>query len=89
MGAAWRTESAVPNSPMIFTPKPAAKCNGPVSPDMTSFAWFSTDKYTAKSFTGGNSKASGTACFSSTMRFRSRSLGPAENANLYPALVAN
>ena len=41
MGA-QRSGEVGPNSEMVGTPKPAAKCNGPVSPEMNTLARAST-----------------------------------------------
>ena len=70
---AQRAGEVGPNSAMSGTPSPAAKCIGPVSPEIKTWARFNTARNKDKS-SAGSTGASGTRVFNSDASICSRGL---------------
>src|ERR1019366_1086648 len=86
---AQSTGEVAPNRARVGTPTPAAKCNGPVSPETNTSARLSTARYNARSGIGCNTGASGTSRLKWFSNDSSRAPVPVAKINLSPAAAAS
>jgi len=86
---AHRVGELGPNSASVGTPKPAAKCNGPVSPEIKTFARFNTARNRDRSGTTGTTGALGASFLNSTINDCSRAPVGVVKASRHPTVAAN